>query len=294
MVEKTRFQVSHVLVRAVSLIGGVFALSLALYVWQVFVNTERGQIIDDIAFKGSYGLKGELWWLAGPILEVVSTVYIGGAIFVVGAIALIRKRWWLAIQAIMLIVGANVTTQLLKKMVLDRPDFGAVWAPGNSLPSGHTTAAASVSLALLLVVPRVWRPWAAVAGAIYTTATGVSTLVGQWHRASDVIAAVFVCGAWALGICAVSKLPDDEPSERRPMNTVTIIVLVTMVLATLVCAAAAYHYLEGAFTHWENLELAAVTIEREAFLGASFAVLSTSIAVFATSLMMRQAVARMR
>lgn len=277
-----------------SLTGGIFALLLALYVWQVFVNTERGQVIDDIAFKGSYGLKGELWWLAGPILDVVSTVYIGGAIIVVGAIALLRKRWWLAIQAVTLIVGANVTTQVLKKIVLDRPDFGVVWAPGNSLPSGHTTAAASVSLALLLVVPRVWRPWAAVAGAIYTTATGVSTLVGQWHRPSDVVAAVLVCGAWALGICALSRLPDDEPVRRRPMNTATIIVSVTMVLATLVCAAAAYHYLGGAFRHWENLELAAATLEREAFLGASFAVLSTSIAVCAASLIMRQAVARMR
>ena len=73
-------------------------------------------------------------------------------------------------------------------------------------PSGHTTAAASVSAALLLVVPPRARPWAAVLGAGYTTATGISTLIGQWHRPSDVVAAVLVVLAWTAIACALVAL----------------------------------------------------------------------------------------
>ena len=94
-------------------------------------------------------------------------------------------------------IGANLTTQVLKHVRL-RPTRArrATASYGNTLPSGHTTAAASVSAALLLVVPPRVRPWAAVLGAGYTTATGISTLIGQWHRPSDVVAAVLVVLAW--------------------------------------------------------------------------------------------------
>src|SRR5690606_25579523 len=57
---------------------------------------------------------------------------------------------------------------------------------------------------LLIAVPRRWRPLVAVAGAAYTAATGVSTLVGQWHRPSDVVAAILVVLAWGAGVCALS------------------------------------------------------------------------------------------
>ena len=63
-----------------------------------------------------------------------------------------------------------------------------------------------MSAALLLVVPPRVRPWAAVLGAGYTTATGVSTLIGQWHRPSDVVAGVLVVLAWTAIACALVAL----------------------------------------------------------------------------------------
>lgn len=272
---------------------GAVSLAIVVATWQFFVNSEQGQHIDEIAFDGSLTLKAKLWWLAAPILDVVSFLYVGVAIVVVVGIALIRKRWLLAVQAATIIVGANITTQVLKKLVFDRPDFSVVWAPGNSLPSGHTTAAASVSLALLFVVPRRWRPWAAIAGVGYTTATGVSTLVGQWHRMSDVIAAVFVAGAWSLAVCAFSaRSPEDR--ERPRVSQSTIRSGLVFVCGTVLTAGLSVYYLGDAFRYWETTAMTDFYIQRDAFLGGSFAVLAACFMIFGFSLIMRQAVARMR
>ena len=54
----------------------------------------------------------------------------------------------MCITATLLIVGSNLTTQLLKHW-LTRPNFGIDperVVAGNSLPSGHATVAASVSI----------------------------------------------------------------------------------------------------------------------------------------------------
>ena len=144
--------------------------------------------------------------VAEPVLDVVSVGFIVAVLVAAMVIAVLRRRWSLALQVAVLMVGANLTTQVLKKFVLDRPDLGVEADYGNTLPSGHTTAAASVSAALLLVVPPRVRPWAAVLGAGYTTATGISTLVGQWHRPSDVVAAVLVVLAWTAIACALVAL----------------------------------------------------------------------------------------
>ncbi len=68
---------------------------------------------------------------------------------------------------------------------------------GNSLPSGHATVTASVAVALVLVLPAAVRGIAALAGAGVTTVVGVATVSADWHRPSDVVAALLVVGAWA-------------------------------------------------------------------------------------------------
>lgn len=159
-------------------------------------TTVTGRLVDDAAFRGALYGRSRLWQLAEPVLDVVSVPFVVAVALTAVLLALLRRRYTLAIQVAVLMAGANITTQLLKR-VLDRPDLGLHDRTVNSLPSGHTTVAASTSAALVLVVPRRWRGWAAVLGAVYTTATGVSTLVGRWHRPSDVVAAVLVVLAWS-------------------------------------------------------------------------------------------------
>ncbi|WP_448631161.1 phosphatase PAP2 family protein [Cellulomonas soli] len=198
------------IVGSAALIAVVAAVGVWL-LWRVFVDTWAGQRVDQAALEGARYGQVRLWQVAERVLDVVSVGFVAAVLVAAVVIALVRRRWSLAVQVAVLMIGANVTTRVLKLMVFERPDLGVKGVWGNTLPSGHTTAAASVAVALLLVVPPRVRPWAAGIGAAYTTATGVSTLVGQWHRPSDVVAAVLVVLAWSAAVCALVAL-DPRPA----------------------------------------------------------------------------------
>lgn len=194
-------------------VAGVSAVGVGL-LWRVFVDTVPGQQVERLAFDGALFGRTHLWSTAHGVLDVVSIWFIALALAVAAAVALVRRRWELAVQVGVLVAGANLTTRILKTIVLHRPDLGLGRTGDNTLPSGHTTAAASVSAALLFVVPPRARPWVAVLGAGYTAATGVSTLIGRWHRPSDAVAAALVVLAWTAVACALA-------TRRGPVPTVT-------------------------------------------------------------------------
>lgn len=158
------------------------------------VVSASGQQSDTAAMDTVYA--GHTAQLA--VLSLLGRVSIGLVLVVmvvcVGlALARGHARW--AIGAVVVIVGANVTTQVLKRVLLDRPDFGLGIL--NSLPSGHTTVVASATAATLLVAPPALRPVLVLGGSVATTLTGASTIVAGWHRPSDIVAALAVCLAWA-------------------------------------------------------------------------------------------------
>lgn len=168
-------------------------------VWRFAVHTGTGQWLDTVALTGNRIGQDRIDGPVDRILNAMSVVSLLAATAVIGFIALIRGRKGLAVAATLLIAGANVTTQLLK-YVLDRPALGIDPerdAVGNSLPSGHTTIAASVALALVLVLPPKVRPLGAFLGVAYAASAGVATLSAGWHRPSDAVAAFLVVGVWA-------------------------------------------------------------------------------------------------
>jgi hypothetical protein len=119
-------------------------------------------------------------------------------------VALLRGRWHLALAVGVMILGANLTTQALKAG-LERPDlidafYGARF---NTWPSGHTTVAASLAAALVMVVPARARPLAATVGAFYAAAIAVGVMAAGWHRPSDAAAAFAVVGTWTFAVSAV-------------------------------------------------------------------------------------------
>ena len=71
-------------------------------------------------------------------------------------------------------VGAGVTTQLLKPLLATQRDY-PVWhfMGPEAYPSGHTTAAMSFALALVIVSSPRWRPLAAAAGGLLTVGDGL-------------------------------------------------------------------------------------------------------------------------
>jgi hypothetical protein len=130
-------------------------------------------------------------------------------------IAIARRRPGVGLAAVCLVGGANLTTQVLKYGVFARPDYGITHALQNSLPSGHTTVAASISCAAILVVGPAMRPLIALCGAAYTALTGFSTVVMAWHRPGDVIAAIAVVAAWT----GIVTLADRAAGAGRQLPT---------------------------------------------------------------------------
>ncbi|MET0930918.1 MAG: phosphatase PAP2 family protein [Aeromicrobium sp.] len=179
--------------------GGV--LTLVALVW-IALGSRAGQDWDESAMSTVTG--GRDTRLA--VLSVLGYVSIGAVVVVVVGcvvVALLRGKIALAGAAVTVVAGANVTTQVLKHTILERPDFGL--GTLNSLPSGHTTVVASAVGAALLVVPAMSRPLIAVAGGFATTLTGASTIVAGWHRPSDVVAALAVSLVWTAGVALLLR-----------------------------------------------------------------------------------------
>ncbi|WP_242504019.1 phosphatase PAP2 family protein [Promicromonospora panici] len=286
--------------RILASVVAVLALWGVWATWDTLVVSERGQRADQLALEGAVNGKGVLWELAEPVLGVVSNTFVGLGLAVAVILALARGRWWLAAQVAILVAGSNLTTQLLKHAVLDRPALLDVpRADINTLPSGHTTVAASVAAGLLIAVPRRWRPVVAVAGAAYTAATGVSTLIGQWHRPSDVVAAVLVVLAWSAGVCALSSPSSlDEPQAglgrgaglgRSALEPGTSGVVGLLLLGTAATGALAIGALGSVRGYGWGLPFGG---DLTAYMGGMLGVIAVTLASFALLLVVRQSTAR--
>lgn len=216
-----------------------------LALWRFFVGTERGQLMDTIALAGNRIGQDEVDGLANTALDAVSVASIAVAIAVIAVIALARGRVLLTVAVIGFVVAANVTTQLLKHG-LSRPDYGVDperAVAGNSFPSGHTTVAVSVAIALVLVLPSRARGVAAIIGAGYAAVAGVATMSLGWHRPSDVIGAILVAGAWAAlaGLLLVLAHGRDARVRREDARPLAVALLLLGAAVLLAAAAAAFH-----------------------------------------------------
>ncbi|SDN40490.1 PAP2 superfamily protein [Actinomyces ruminicola] len=202
------------------LLAGVLAVACAVgvaAVWWLSVAHPTGQLLEQAAFAGSLIGAHFVSDHARSLLHVVSLPAAIGLVLVVLIGALWRGSRRRALWAAGAVVAINVSTQVLKYMILWRPDHGLSQRFGgmNTLPSGHTAMAASAAVALILVARPRWRPAAAWAGALLAAAMGYSTLVCQWHRPGDVIAALLLATAWGALAIAGGAWADEErePAE---------------------------------------------------------------------------------
>jgi len=215
----------------------------------VFLTSAAGQRVDETALQGARIGRGRLIDGALTVLGLVSVAGLVAATATVVVIAFSRRRGDLALAVVVLVGGANATTQVLKYRVLERPDVGIDTITLNSLPSGHSTVAASLAVALVLVVPVGLRGVTAVFGVGTAALTGVATLAAGWHRPSDVVAALLVVGAWlGLVTAGLALLRPGPGSPREPGRRVvaapTVVVLVgAAVLALAVTALALWRTL---------------------------------------------------
>ena len=188
----------RVLGAALVLLGGTaVAACTVLVVW-----THLGQRADERS-RWSVAVPWRTSRVLDHWLGLVSVEFIAVVLAIVVLLALVRRRASRALAALLVVAGANVTTQILKAG-LPRPDHGI--GSENTLPSGHVTVVTSLVLATLLVVPAAWRRVVALLAAGAGTLTGAAVLILRWHRPSDVIAAYGVCAVFAgLGLLLADR-----------------------------------------------------------------------------------------
>jgi membrane-associated phospholipid phosphatase len=135
-------------------------------------------------------------------------------------VALLRGRPGVALAIGAILLGANVSTELLKPL-LAHPRVAHVEGVGPELlsaswPSGHATAAMSLALTCVLAAPSRVRPAVAVLGAAFAVAVSYSFLTLGWHDPSDVVGGFLVAGIWTLlGAAAVFAAAQANVGSRR-------------------------------------------------------------------------------
>jgi hypothetical protein len=163
-----------------------------------FVRTTTGQFIDESALVEAVAIHGPAGKVTTQFLDWLPTISLVIAAVVVLLVTVIHRRWRAASIAVVACVGANIATQVLKDLLPARPFRGVETLELNSLPSGHTTLAASAGAGVFVLASPRWRPLAGFVGGSFAIASGMSTLVNQWHRPADVVAAFLLVGCFMI------------------------------------------------------------------------------------------------
>ncbi len=213
------------------------------------VRTRLGQRTDEAALVGRV-TNGSLQAATNHLLNTISVTSLFLGTGALALLALSRRRPRLAVGVVAMVVGANLTTQLLKSHLLPRPDLlhrpGAASVP--SFPSGHATVAMSLALGLLLVVPPRSRTIVGCIAVAYATLIGAATLTAGWHRPSDVIAGYLVATTWAtiltgsiIGVRGTGALAGSRPPAAlsRLMSNRRMLIAGAWLLSTAFVVSAA-------------------------------------------------------
>jgi membrane-associated phospholipid phosphatase len=160
-----------------------------------------GQSTDGLHVVTAFGET----WMAVAVALVIVTVDAR----VRGAHARTRGAWRTAAFLVVVIGGDKLVTSGLKHLIdRARPDLNPVAATlGPSFPSGHSSTAAALWLAVAIVASRWWgaRSWAPLIG----TAVGIAVAVAasrvllDVHWLTDVVAGLILGWAWCA-ICAIA------------------------------------------------------------------------------------------
>lgn len=204
----------------VALIGAAAAITLLLLTWFLTFHVSLFEQADQKILTGFVGLDRP------SLVPVVSWIahlcnpnpYVFFAAVPV-LVALARKRVRVAAAIAAALLGANVTTQLLKPL-LAHPRAssllgGLPHVTAASWPSGHATAAMTLALTSVIAAPARLRPHVAALGGLFAVAVSYSFLTLEWHYPSDVFGGFLVAAAWTLlAVAAVTASDARQPRER--------------------------------------------------------------------------------
>ena len=194
------------------------AVLAAMVVYFIAVGTRWGQSLDERALLGRDVISELRTDQADGFLRIVSVGTLTLATLLVAGVAFLRGRPRRALIAAASIGLAVACTEVLKLVVLERPELvpTSVNDGENSYPSGHTTVGMAVCIAAMLVVPARLRIASALASGGIGAAFGIAVVAAGWHRPSDAVGAYLVCLAvGALAAVAIRLWPDAQEREQH-------------------------------------------------------------------------------
>lgn len=168
------------------------AVGSFIFFWMVyagFVWTRVGQTFENSALQGAKLDPSNILSVADEQLRVISVVSLALATLAVSTIGYVRAGWRLAAGGAGVVVISLGVAEVLKRYVLPRPNLvdAAEGISHNSFPSGHTTIAMSLLVAMIIVVPKRWRTLALLLTLMWATGIGALTVAADWHRLSDTL-----------------------------------------------------------------------------------------------------------
>lgn len=260
----------------VSLIGA----SLFLIVYALSVRTTKGQMLGNAALAGQRVVLEQGAQRAERILQSLGNLSLAVGTLVLMSVAFLRRRPRLALVTALTVVGSVVVSELMKLVILERPDLvgTALYHRHNSFPSGHATAAAAVAAGLVMVAPSRARGKVGIVGAIYAAVVAYSTLFSGWHRPSDVAGSAVIVLTVGAGAAALlvwwrgsSETPRREQQVGSPLAAASLLTAgLGLILAGLLGLIGPLEALGSGLPLTEPLEDASFIAMSTAGIGSGF------------------------
>ena len=228
--------------------------------YSLAVLTPLGQKLENAALSGARQASWETTAQANQSLGNITLISLGVVGVIIVGIGFYRRQFAVTTLAVGVILGGQALTQILKRFVLDRPDLSGAEAGirHNSFPSGHTTVAMTLMVAIFLVVPYRWRGITMFLVLTWATGIGAYTITAGWHRFSDTLGAdmvTLIVGAIAsLILLKTGRLR--RAHARHVLRVVFVIVVAvigvaSLALGLLLAFFAGGHPLDDEVIQWD-------------------------------------------
>jgi len=205
--------------------------------------------LDASALQGFLGLQRPL---VTPVTTMFGTlgnpVQVAVFALILAAVAFARGRPRVALLVLLFVGATSVSSQALKALLAYPRDAGAGFARVDpaAFPSGHAAASMTLAIALVIVMPPRLRPIAAVVGGALALGVSFSVVSMGWHFPSDVIGGYLLAAVWALVLLAGLRAAAGRYPERsgrsalaqRSSSTVEAVAGVSLMAALAVGLAA--------------------------------------------------------
>lgn len=194
--------------RRVPLIAGVSALIIAVLLGGL-IALRAGELfeLDEDWAEDMLTLRGPVGDLFAHLMNVLGGGFFAIWVLPIGTaiVLLIVKRPWGALYFILVSAVSAGVVQLLKNLFgRARPEDIMVVSDFGSFPSGHTANAATIAVALAIIVP---RAWVIIAGVAYTILMAISRTYLGAHWFTDTVAGILIGAGVALVIWAFLARP---------------------------------------------------------------------------------------